>query len=109
MIRPLVCMWVFSGMPGKRNVEKYDCCPEVYIDITYEIILRRKVLYYVVNMVMPCLLLSLMSMLQFSLPPDAGEKVEIGMSCVWLCGYVLSYTHCCLVHLANVEGAAACL
>ena len=41
-----------------RNVLKYDCCPEPYIDITVTIKIRRRTLYYFSNFIGPCVLIS---------------------------------------------------
>lgn len=34
--------WDIIAVPGRKKKEKYPCCPTPYIDITYEIHLRRK-------------------------------------------------------------------
>lgn len=65
-------------MPVERNVQTYECCPEVYIDVTYTIKIRRRMLYYVFNLVVPCLMLSLLTVVFFTMPPDAGEKIDGG-------------------------------
>ena len=69
---------VRAGLPAKRNVMQYDCCPEQYIDLTFTIHIRRRSLYYVFNLIIPCALISSMALLTFSLPPDAGEKISLG-------------------------------
>ena len=38
-----------------------------------------KTLYYGFNLILPCALISSMTMLTFTLPPDAGEKISLGM------------------------------
>ena len=68
----------FIGVPAKRNVVQYDCCPEQYIDITFTIHIRRRTLYYGFNLIIPCVLISSMALLAFTLPPDAGEKISLG-------------------------------
>ena len=69
---------IVVGVPAKRNVDKYDCCPEQYIDITFTIHIRRRTLYYGFNLIIPCVLISSMALLSFTLPPDAGEKISLG-------------------------------
>ena len=66
------------GVPARRNVVSYDCCPEQYIDITFTIHIRRRTLYYGFNLIIPCVLISSMALLTFTLPPDAGEKISLG-------------------------------
>ena len=65
-------------MPGKRNVVIYECCPEPYVDITFTLSIRRRTLYYFFNLIVPCVLISSMALLGFTLPPDAGEKLTLG-------------------------------
>lgn len=68
----------FSGMPGKKNTIRYQCCPEPYVDITFTIHIRRRTLYYFFNLIVPCVLISSMALLGFTLPPDSGEKLTLG-------------------------------
>ncbi len=42
--------------------------------------MRRKPLYYVMNIMLPCLMLSLLDLLVFCLPPESGEKVSLGIT-----------------------------
>ncbi|XP_064652936.1 neuronal acetylcholine receptor subunit alpha-7-like isoform X2 [Lineus longissimus] len=72
--------WDLRGVPAKRNVIKYECCPEEYIDITFTIHIRRRTLYYGFNLIIPCVLISSMALLTFTLPPDAGEKISLGVT-----------------------------
>ena len=66
------------GVPGKKNSLVYDCCPEPYVDITFTIHIRRRTLYYFFNLIVPCVLISSMALLGFTLPPDSGEKLTLG-------------------------------
>ena len=67
-----------SGVPAKLNEVIYECCPEPYLDITFIIKIRRRTLYYFFNLIVPCLLISSMAVLDFTLPPDSGEKLSLG-------------------------------
>uniref|UniRef100_A0A7E4UWC0 Neur_chan_LBD domain-containing protein n=1 Tax=Panagrellus redivivus TaxID=6233 RepID=A0A7E4UWC0_PANRE len=48
-----------------------------YADITYELVLRRKPMFYTVNLVFPCVAISFLTVLVFYLPSDSGEKVSL--------------------------------
>ncbi|KAF5406387.1 Neuronal acetylcholine receptor subunit alpha-7 [Paragonimus heterotremus] len=63
-----------------RTAQLYECCPYYFIDIKMYIILQRRALYYVFNLIVPCLLISGMSLMVFMLPPDAGEKISLGVT-----------------------------
>jgi hypothetical protein len=58
-----------------RNVKFYTCCEEPYLDITFNITMRRKTLFYTVNLIIPCMGISFLTILVFYLPSDSGEKV----------------------------------
>ena len=50
---------------------KYECCPTKYPFVMFILHLRRRTLYFIFNLVFPCILISLMCILGFTLPPDA--------------------------------------
>ncbi|XP_037079752.1 neuronal acetylcholine receptor subunit alpha-7-like isoform X3 [Pollicipes pollicipes] len=72
--------WTLLGVPGQRNELSYACCPQPYIDITYKILIRRRTLYYFSNLIVPCVLIASMAVLGFTLPPDSGEKLSLGVT-----------------------------
>lgn len=67
-----------SGIPGKRNEKFYECCKEPYPDVTYTVTMRRRTLYYGLNLLIPCVLISALALLVFLLPADSGEKISLG-------------------------------
>lgn len=71
-------IFAFPGMPGRKNTINYACCPEPYVDVTFTIQIRRRTLYYFFNLIVPCVLISSMALLGFTLPPDSGEKLTLG-------------------------------
>lgn len=48
--------------------------------ITYYITIRRKTLFYTVNLILPTVLISFLCILVFYLPAEAGEKITLGIS-----------------------------
>jgi hypothetical protein len=57
------------------------CCPNTsYPYVEFTLYLRRRYTFYVMNIIVPCLLLSVLVMVSFCLPPDAGEKIALGIS-----------------------------
>lgn len=72
--------WDILLVPAKYNEEYYDCCYEPYPDITFNITMRRKTLFYTVNLIIPCVGISFLTVLVFYLPSDSGEKVTLCIS-----------------------------
>ncbi|XP_057683232.1 cholinergic receptor, nicotinic, alpha 11 isoform X2 [Corythoichthys intestinalis] len=72
--------WDLIGVPGTRNEIFYDCCKEPYPDVTFNVTIRRRTLYYALNLLIPCMLLSSMTLLIFVLPADSGEKISLGIT-----------------------------
>ncbi|XP_069137246.1 neuronal acetylcholine receptor subunit alpha-9-like isoform X2 [Argopecten irradians] len=72
--------WKLTGMPSVRHVLYYACCPEPYPDITFYINIRRKSQFYVMTVLFPCILTSVVAMLSFILPAESGEKVSLGIT-----------------------------
>ncbi len=70
--------WYLKDITSYSESISYDCCPEKYPFVMFEIHIRRRTLYFVFNLILPCILISLMSLLGFVLPPDSGEKVGLG-------------------------------
>ncbi|CAD1474432.1 unnamed protein product, partial [Heterotrigona itama] len=72
--------WDIIKVPAVRNEAFYICCEEPYPDIVFNITLRRKTLFYTVNLIVPCVGISFLSVLVFYLPSDSGEKVSLSIS-----------------------------
>ncbi|XP_032480471.1 neuronal acetylcholine receptor subunit alpha-3 [Phocoena sinus] len=72
--------WAIIKAPGYKHDIKYNCCEEVYTDITYSLYIRRLPLFYTINLIIPCLLISFLTVLVFYLPSDCGEKVTLCIS-----------------------------
>ncbi|GFR71199.1 neuronal acetylcholine receptor subunit alpha-10, partial [Elysia marginata] len=72
--------WELLGTKVIRRVKFYTCCPEPFIDVTFYIMIRRRVLYYFLNVIIPCMMLSSLSLTGFLLPPESGEKVTLGLT-----------------------------
>ncbi len=72
--------WVIVNSPVSKNAIRYPCCPEIYRDLTFNLMIRRKPLFYTVNLIVPCVLISLLTVLVFYLPSDSGEKITLCIS-----------------------------
>ena len=58
-----------------------ECCPDSgYSHVIFTLHLKRRYKFYLMNIVLPCLMLSVLIMIGFFLPPEAGEKISLGIS-----------------------------
>ena len=48
--------------------------------LTYVIHIQRKVFYYFVYLITPCMLTSFMTLIVFALPPESGERMVVGVT-----------------------------
>jgi len=101
---PLFCLfrfWLFFfflvflnlcylDMRATRSLKNYSCCPNPYVDITFTIFVRRRTVYYIVNLILPSVTLAAMAMLGFTLSSDCGEKMTLG---TYLHGYMRTQSH----------------
>ncbi|CAF1001576.1 unnamed protein product [Adineta ricciae] len=73
--------WDILAVPAYRHVLLYDCCKDdPYFDVTFALIIRRKPLFYMVNLVIPCVNIAFLTILVFCLPSDCGEKLTLSIS-----------------------------
>ena len=70
--------WELFKNVTKYYVEYYG--DDMYTMIQFEIFLRRKPLFMVMTIVLPSIILSLLVILVFYLPADAGEKLSLGIT-----------------------------
>nr|AKR16141.1 nicotinic acetylcholine receptor non-alpha subunit 27 [Parascaris equorum] len=52
----------------------------IFPTIVFELHLRRRMLYFLYNIIAPCVMLSVLTMMQFMLPCESGEKVTLGLT-----------------------------
>ncbi|XP_014663809.1 PREDICTED: acetylcholine receptor subunit alpha-like 1 [Priapulus caudatus] len=85
--------WDLMRVPGQRCCRckcKQDdssgsgCCPccdeDLFVDIKYQLELRRRTLFYTVNFIIPCVSLSFLTVCTFYLPVVSGEKISLCIS-----------------------------
>lgn len=73
--------WVLKDYRSWKHWVYYTCCPETpYLDITYHFLMLRLPLYFIVNVIIPCMLFSFLTGLVFYLPTDSGEKMTLSIS-----------------------------
>lgn len=63
-----------------RHEKVYACCVEVYLDLTFTCTVQRKPLFYIVNLIVPCVNISVLAVLVFLLPSDSKKKITLSIS-----------------------------
>ncbi|XP_012934701.1 nicotinic acetylcholine receptor alpha 1 subunit isoform X1 [Aplysia californica] len=72
--------WDILEVDAVKNIREYPCCSERYPDITFSVTMRRKTLFHTVNLIIPCVAISFLTVLVFYLPSDSGEKITLCIS-----------------------------
>nr|AWJ68157.1 putative nicotinic acetylcholine receptor 6 [Hirudo verbana] len=72
--------WDLLAVPAKKFVKYYPCCEEPYPDIKFNITIRRKTLFYTVNLILPCVAICSVTLLVFYIPASSGEKITMGIT-----------------------------
>lgn len=71
-------VWHVISAIAKRNVERYTCCAEPFIDLTFWITIRRKATFYAYTLILPCVLLTSLTLILFWIPAESPAKLTLG-------------------------------
>ncbi|KAM7450867.1 hypothetical protein ABFA07_001558 [Porites harrisoni] len=69
--------WDLVGVPSVRNVLKYFCCEEPFPDVTFTLIIRRRSLFYMMNLILPLVIITVLINVSFILPAESGERISL--------------------------------
>lgn len=83
--------WQLQSTSAKISRTQYPCCKEMYPDITFEFVIKRRSPTYRATVILPCLLTMLLVVSSFLLPPNAGEKLTINTISLVICTLYLLY------------------
>lgn len=88
--------WELLGVTQERHVKMYKCCSEPYIDVTFNITMKRRSPTYKAIIITPAFAIIIMTLLNFWLPPQAGEKILLnGCTAVIICIFMLYFNQKC--------------
>ncbi|XP_066935795.1 CHRNA7-FAM7A fusion protein-like [Clytia hemisphaerica] len=64
-----------------RHDIEYPCCKdEFYPDITFHIVIARRSLFYLCNLIFPMTVIGMLTMLSFLLPAESGERISLAIT-----------------------------
>ena len=72
--------WEIVSIPVNVENKKYQCCPSTFTELTYRFRMRRKVLYYLFNLILPCAIISTLAILAFCINPRSGQRITLSIT-----------------------------
>uniref|UniRef100_UPI00359008CF acetylcholine receptor subunit gamma-like isoform X2 n=1 Tax=Myxine glutinosa TaxID=7769 RepID=UPI00359008CF len=74
--------WAIRHRPAKKVINKLFSADDLeYQEVVFYLIIQRKPLFYVINIIVPCVLISSLSLMVFFLPAQAGgQKCTLSIS-----------------------------
>lgn len=63
--------WIIKHKASRKVVSEDN-----YEDMVFFLVIERKPLYYVLNIILPCILITIIAIFNFYLPPDAGKQIK---------------------------------
>ncbi|XP_071128335.1 neuronal acetylcholine receptor subunit alpha-10-like isoform X1 [Mytilus edulis] len=93
-------VWEIKDSPAVRHEMNYVCCDYAFIDLTFTLVIRRRATFYANILILPCVLLTSLTLVLFWIPPESPAKMMLGMS-IFMAFFVLM-----LLFEANLPPAA---
>jgi len=69
----------YAGVPAEESLTWYSCCKWPYSRVTFSVRLRRKPIYYVINLLVPSIMFSVLTLMSLTLPPGCSERIGLGL------------------------------
>jgi nicotinic acetylcholine receptor len=96
--------WEIVRTKSFETNQYFDSDPGIpFPTVKFVFYLKRKPKFYMINVVAPCILMSVLASLVFYLPPESGEKVSLGIT------VLLSFSVFLLLIAENVPKTSDCV
>ena len=69
--------FTISALKAVKQTTLYNCCPNPYYSIEYNVHLVRRAKFYLFNLVIPGVLIAMLTVFSFFLPPLSGERTGL--------------------------------
>ena len=73
-------VWQLLRVDAHRYEKKYNCCTYPFAKVVYTLTLERASNFYILSILVPSVLLTMITVMVFCMPPESGEKISLGMS-----------------------------
>ncbi|XP_066270261.1 neuronal acetylcholine receptor subunit alpha-10-like [Branchiostoma lanceolatum] len=70
-------IWTVIDLPAQRNVVTYGASDVPYPDVTFHVVIQRQSMYYIFFIFFPSILIVVISLMSFMIPPESGEKLSL--------------------------------
>ncbi|KAK3747579.1 hypothetical protein QZH41_015806, partial [Actinostola sp. cb2023] len=67
--------WTVKGIRVNRQEVQNSCCKTKFDAVHFEVILKRKPLYFILNLITPSAVLCFLTLLSFAIPTESGERI----------------------------------
>ena len=71
--------WEIMDSRTIRSLERFTNGQD-YVILTFYITIRRKTLYHMFNLMLPCICISVLAFFTFYLPPESDEKITLSIT-----------------------------
>lgn len=72
--------WTLLGTSAHESSVKYSYSDEDFSTVYYHFDLRRQTLYYMMNFIVPCVLIAVLTVPVLLLPPESQERQSYGVT-----------------------------
>ncbi|CAB3983330.1 neuronal acetylcholine receptor subunit alpha-9 [Paramuricea clavata] len=72
--------WKLQSVSAYRQVKYYGTNVHPFPSLVFEFVVRRRSLFYIINLIFPCVILSFLSLMTFYIPPASGERITLSIS-----------------------------
>ena len=71
--------WDITESGGWLQIRKYPCCgDDPYPELIYRVDMKRRTAFYIVVLILPCVLLSFLTLVMFWFPPSRPDRTGLG-------------------------------
>lgn len=67
--------WTVKEINVLKRDDLSSCCSDAFSVVGFELVLKRKPMYFVLNLIVPSAILCVLSLLSFIIPSESGERI----------------------------------